>query len=90
MSIRKIDGSALVTYRIVKAGFFIQNKLKKIWFFKKTFLLANISIKIVLKKLFVTFSNVNIWFVEKKLIWRSYTTIEVFLTTKKVGLIDKK
>ena len=39
---------------------------------------------------FLTFSNVNIQFVEKELTWRSYITAEALLTTKWVELINKK
>ena len=39
---------------------------------------------------FLTLSNVDIWFAEKELIWRSYTTAEGLPTTRWVNLIDKK
>ncbi len=38
--------------------------------------------EVVLRMLFYTCSEVDIWFVEKKLTWRSYKTIEAFPTTK--------
>ena len=56
----KIDDSLLRTYEIVIAIFQIRNKLGKVLFFQKTFLLTNTSIKILLKMLFLTFSNANI------------------------------
>lgn len=34
--------------------------------------------------------DVDIWFVEKELTWRSYTIAEVLFTTKKFELIYKK
>lgn len=40
--------------------------------------------------LFLTFSNTNIQFAEKELIWRSYSITKVLSTTKWVELIDKK
>lgn len=40
--------------------------------------------------LFFTFSNVDIQFIEKKLIWKSYITAKALPTTKRVGFINKK
>lgn len=42
------------------AGFLIQDKLGKFWFFEKTFLLANTSIKVFLEMLFLALSNTEI------------------------------
>lgn len=39
---------------------------------------------------FLTFSNANIQFAEKKLIWRSYSIAKALSTAKRVELIDKK
>ena len=39
---------------------------------------------------FLTLSNVDIQFVGKELTWRTYTTAEILLMTKRVELIDKK
>ena len=80
---QKIDGSTLQTFRIVLADFQVEDKLGKARFFQETFLLANISIEIVLGILFLTLSNVNVQFVEKKLTWRSYNTVETLPTTKR-------
>ena len=54
---QKIDGSTLKTSRVVLAIFQIDDKLKRARFFQETFLLTNISMEIVLGKLFLTFSN---------------------------------
>ena len=64
--------------------------LGKVWFFSKTFLLANTSITRILKIVFFTFGNINIQFAKKKLIWRFYTTKKALSTTQQVELIDKK
>ena len=64
---QKIDGLLLVTYGMILADFSVQDKLGKVQFFEKTFLLANTSIKMVLKMLFLTFSDVDMQFGEKKL-----------------------
>lgn len=44
----------------------------------------------VLEIPFLTFSDANIWFIEKDLTWRSYRTVKVLLTPKRVELIDRK
>ena len=43
----------------------LQNNTKKARFFKKTILLTNISINIILKMFFFTFLDVNMQFIEK-------------------------
>ena len=52
--------------------------------------MANINVEVVLDMPFITLSNADIQFVEKKLTWRSYITVETLPTTKRVELIDKK
>ena len=71
---QKINGSSLITYDMVIAAFQIVNKLGRSRFFQKTFLLANINIKVVRGIFFLTLSNADLQFTEKKLIWRTYTT----------------
>ena len=87
---QKIDDSTLQTFEIVLADFQVEDKLGKARFFQETFLLADISTEIVLGMPFLTLSNANIQFVEKKHTWRSYTTAEALPTTKQVKLINKK
>lgn len=65
---QKINGSTFETFKIVLASFQVDDKLKKARFFWKTFLLADISIELVLKILFLTLSNANVLFSEQKLI----------------------
>ena len=64
---QKIDGSTFKTFGIVLASFQVEDKLEKIWYFRKTFLLADISTKVVLGISFLTLSNADVQFVEKKL-----------------------
>ena len=59
-------------------------------FFEKSFLLANVKPEIVLKVPFLTMSNVDVDFQAWNLQWRSYTTGDVLLTTRRVKLIGKK
>lgn len=44
--------------------FSFYDNLKKVWFFEKTFLLANTSMEVVLEMLFLSFSNAGIKFAE--------------------------
>lgn len=60
--------SIKVVMKIAIADFLFQDKLEKIRLFKKTFLLIDTSMEIVLIILFFIFSNIYIWFVEKELI----------------------
>ena len=87
---QQIDKPSLITHGIVIPAFQVFNKLGCSWFFQETFLPANISIKVVLGLLFPTFSNSDIQFTKKKLIWRTYTTKEALPTTCRVKLIDQK
>ena len=75
---------------MVIAGFQVEDKLGRAWFFQESFLLAKTSMEVVLRMPFLTLSNINIQFAAKKLTWRSYTTAEALPTTKRVKLINKK
>ena len=79
---QKIDGSTLQTFGTVLADFQVEDKLGKARFFQETFLLADISAKVVLGIPFLTLSNADVQFVERDLTWRSYTTAEALPTTK--------
>ena len=67
----------------------VKNKLKRVRFFQKTFLLANISLEIVLEMFFHTLSRANIWFAKQKFVWRTYTVRKTLLTTKMIKIINK-
>lgn len=51
--------------------------------------MANISLEMVLRMLFLTFLDANTRFIEKDLTWRSYRAVEALLTLKRVELIDR-
>lgn len=53
---------------MVLANFQVKDKSKKAQFYQKTFLVADISAKMILDMLFLTFSNVDLLFVRRKLI----------------------
>ena len=80
---QKIDSSTLKMFGMVLASFQVENKLERPRFFQKTFLLADLSMEVVLRMPFLTLSNANIQFAQKKLTWRSYTI-------KRVEIIDRK
>ena len=63
----KIDGFSLAIYSIVIAAFHDLDKLGRSLFFQETFLLANISMGVVIGMLFLIISNANVWFVKKEL-----------------------
>lgn len=65
------------------ARFLRQNNLQGVRYFNKIFLLANISMEMIIGILFQLFINTNIKFVEYsgKLTQKSYTIIKGLLTT---------
>ena len=87
---QKIDGFSLATYGMVIAAFQVVNKLGCSRFFQETFLLADISMEVVLGMPFLTLSNADVQFAEKELTWRTYTTEKALPTTRRVEIIDRK
>lgn len=65
-------------------------KIKSPVSFKKTFLLADISIDITFGMLFLTLSNAKINSNNQELKWRLYTAAKALSTIKQVELIEKK
>lgn len=57
-------------------------------FFDKNFLLANISMNIVLEISFLIFSNINILFIEKRFFWKNYIITKILPTIYKIKLIN--
>lgn len=39
---------------------------------------------------FFTFNNINLWFVERKLVSNTYSTAKILSIIKKIKIIDKK
>lgn len=68
IEIQKINSSIFKIFEIVLASFCMINKLSKPWFFQETFLLSNISVKIILDIFFLKLNNTDIQFTKKKLI----------------------
>ncbi len=72
------------------ARFSLHDSQGKVWFFEETFLLANISMEMVLEIPFLSLSNADVKFMElRKLIWRFYTAAEALPITSWFELIDK-
>lgn len=57
---QKIDELALKTYEMTTAGFLVEDKLGRIRFFEKTFLLTDTSMKIILEIPFFLLSYVDV------------------------------
>lgn len=57
----------MITYKMVIPVFSVQNALKMIGVFEETFLLADTSIEVILRILFLTLSNTNLRFAKKEL-----------------------
>lgn len=87
---QKIDRSHLETFKIVIAGFSLQDKVGKVQFFQETCLLANTSMEVVLGMSFLILSSVDIRFAERELVWRTCTAAEALPITRRVEIIDKK
>ena len=59
---QKIDGSTLKMFGMVLASFQVENTLGRVRFFQETFLLADLSIEVVLRMAFLILSNADIKF----------------------------
>ena len=86
----KIDGTTLDTYKIVIAAFLVKNKINWVRFFEVTFLMANVSPKVVFGMPFLTLSSTDIDFLGRELWWKTYITKEALPTTRRVELVGKK
>lgn len=60
---QKIDNITLETFGMIIAAFTVYNRAKKVCFFEKTFLLADINMNVALKMLFLILSNADIYFI---------------------------
>ena len=64
----------LDTYKIVVTAFLVTNKVNQVRFCNKTFLVTNVSLKVVLWMLFLILNDVDVNFFDHKIWWRSYIT----------------
>lgn len=77
-------------YSRVIASFEVLDKLGRARYFQETFLLADVSVVVVLGMRFLTFSNFDIKFADKKPNWRTYIPEKALPTTPRVEIINKK
>ena len=68
VSAQKINKSHLDTFGMVIADCSVKDKLKRVRFFYKTFLLANIGLDVAVGMCFLTLSKADIRFTEQKLV----------------------
>ena len=87
---QKIDGTTLDTFEMIVIAFLVTDKVNRVRIFEKTFLVANVSPEVVLKMPFLTLSGADVDFLVWELRWRTYTTEEALLTTRRVELVGKK
>ena len=90
ISAQKINRSHLDIFRMVIVNYSVKYKLGKIRFFQETFLLANISLEVVLQMFFLIFGRTDVRFIEQKFVLRTYTAIETLPTTRRMEIIDKR
>ena len=64
---QKIDSITLNSFKMVVAAFSMVDKTNQVKFFKKIFLVANVSSKIVFEILFLTLSIANVNFLGQEL-----------------------
>lgn len=61
---QKINGFTLLTHGIVLTNSQLEDKQKRLWFFQKIFLVANTTIEVVLRMLFLFFNKMEINFAD--------------------------
>ena len=71
-------------------AFSVKDRANRVKFFEETFLVAIVSPEVVLGMLFLTLSDADVDFLGRELRWRTYTTEEALLTTRRIELIGKK
>ena len=80
----------LDTHGIIIAAFSVEDKVNRVRFFEETFLVANVSPKVVLEMLFLTLSGTDVDFLGRELRWRTYIIKKALPTTKHIKLVEKK
>ena len=88
--VQKIDGTMLETYGMVVAAFSVEDKANWGKFFEETFLMANVSPKVVFGMLFLTLSGADVDFLRHELHLKTYIIKVALPTTRRVELVDKK
>ena len=87
--VQKIDGTMLDIYEIIVAVFLVMDKANQVRFFKEILLVANVSLEVVFRMLFLTLNSADIDFLDWELRWRIYTIEEALPTTRHIKLVRK-
>ena len=87
--VQKINGTTLNIYEIVVTAFLGTNKANQVKFFEEIFLITNVSLKIILRMLFLTLSNEDVNILDWELQWRIYITQEALSTTRRIEFVEK-
>ena len=64
---KKIDGTILETYGMIVTVFSVTDQADRVRFFEKIFLIANVSLDVVLKMPFLTLSSADVDFLKREL-----------------------
>lgn len=83
---QNIDSSIFKTFGMIITSP-LDDKVRKPYFFKKTFLLTGISINVVLQIFFLILNKVKINFIHHEMNYKLYTTIETQSKIKQGDLI---
>ena len=75
---------------MVVTAFSVTDKDNRVRFFEETFLVATISLEVVLEMSFLTLSDADVNFSSWELWWKIYTDKEALPTTRCVKLVGKK
>ena len=87
---QKIDSTVLDIFEMLVIAFSVIDKANRVRFFEEIFLVANISLEVVLKMLFLTLSGANVDFLGWELWWKTDITKEALPTTRRIELVGKK
>ena len=90
VAVQKYDRSLLANYGMVISDFQVVDTLGRFQFFQEIFLLANISMKVVLGMSFLTFSNVDVQFAKKSSLGKPISLKKLFqLPAKSKSSIER-
>ena len=87
---QKIDGTTLDIYGMIVVAFLMIDKANQVRFFEETFLVVNVSPKIVFGIPFLTLSGVDVDFLDRELRWRTYIIKKALSIIRHVKLVGKK
>ena len=77
-------------FEMIILAFLVIDKANCVRFFEETFLVANISLEVVLGMPFLILSDVDGNFLRWEFWWRTFTTEVALLTTRHTKLVGKK